>query len=355
MIRKPLAILLAMIFLCSLWTGAACAESAYDLTDLTLNTGSASYTLPASVAECRAAGINIPDFDPLNENEYYFAVPVDDGRAAFEIRMDYCAASPDLHYVTGWTVSQKNAPGASIGGLVLGETTLKDLVAALGADDRGFEKDEAMYYSAMHNNLKWQLKFDGKGKKATLQEIYVYTQLPGLYGIEFSPAGQPDADLPSPEALGFDQYILGGKLYQKGDKLQKLIDNGWVVDARHAEATLGAVEEYFLHSQEVVLYNGEGTICVSVYNPAEADAPLAECLVHRVGTELYDNSGLVIANGLTPGVSTIEDVQAVLGEPANKRKDDNEVVYEFKVLNGVTYTVVEADERIISIEISDLI
>lgn len=353
MIRKLIAALLALVFICTLCAGV-CAESAIDLTDLTLHTSSASYSMPASLEEARAAGINIQDFDPPAENEYYFAIPADDGRSAFKLRVDYCAASPDLQYITGWTVSQKKAPGASIGGLVLGETTAKEVVAALGADNSGYEKGETLHYSAMHGNVQWQLKFDGKGKKAKLEEIYVYTYIPARYGLEFSPAA-PDANLPAPEAMGFDQFILGGKLYQKGDNLQKLIDNGWVVDARFAGGTVEAREEYLLHSQEVVLYNGTGTIRVSVYNPTDADAPLAECLVHEVETKLNDKSGLVLANNLTPGVSTIKDVQAVLGEPVDKRKDDNEVIYKFKVLNGVTYTIVEEDKQIISIEVSDLV
>lgn len=355
MIRKLIATLLALIFTCALMTGGACAESAIDLTDLTLHAGAASYSLPVSLEEARAAGINIQDFDPPAEGEYYFAIPVDDGRSAFKIRVDYCAASPDLQCITGWTVSQENAPGASIGGLVLGETTSKEVVAALGADNSGYEKGETLHYSAMHGNVQWQLKFDGKGKKAKLEEIYVYTYIPARYGLEFSPAGQPDADLPAPEALGFDQFILGGKLYQKGDNLQKLIDNGWVVDARFAGSTVQAREEYLLHSQEVVLCNGTGAILVSVYNPTDADAPLAECLVHKVETKVNDKSGLVLANNLTPGVSTIEDAKAVLGEPVDKRKDDNEVIYRFKVLNGVTYTIVEENKLITSIEISDLV
>ena len=91
--KKMLSLLLTVLMALTMLTGAAMAEEAaasFDLFDLTLNIGDKAYTFPMSIDACKEAGLNVPEFNALSEGQYYPSLSVDNGRSAFDIRVELC-------------------------------------------------------------------------------------------------------------------------------------------------------------------------------------------------------------------------------------------------------------------------
>ena len=356
--------ILSILLIALLAVGAlACAASAEEagainLYDTSLNVGGKTYSFPISVADLTAMGVNVPDVSGLSKGQYYYDVPVDDGRNAFSVRVDYVTTTEDPFWATGVNLSSSKHAGQSVGGLVLGETTMKDVVDACGPDSNGrtYDSDYLTYYT-FGSNYNWTLYFESADENAKLTRLTMSNDLVTNYGVvDASRTGVPEENLPDPASLPFDSYILDGKLYQKGATVQDLLDNGWVLPADHpADATVEA-GGIWVYGDRMYLYNGAGLVYVGAFNYSGEECTLAECSVSEIKASALQNGALICADGIQPGVTALSEAAATLGAPSDDSTDEDGVrTVEFEVLNGVTYTLtVDADELVTAIAIKGL-
>ncbi|MGN0803384.1 MAG: hypothetical protein ACI4MF_12385 [Candidatus Faecivicinus sp.] len=359
--NRILSLLLVVLLAIGTFACAASAEeaSAINLYDTSLTVGGKTYTFPISVADLTAMGVSVPDVTGLTEGKYYYDVPVDDGRNAFSVRVDYVTTTEDPFWATGVNLNSDKHAGQSVGGLVLGETTMKDVVDAWGPDEYGytFERDYLTYFT-FGNHYSWHLYFESASENAKLTRLTMDNDLVTDYGVvDTSKTGVQEENLPDPASLPFDSYILDGKLYQKGATVQDLLDNGWVLPADHPADT--AVEGSGFHlvsGDRMYMYNGVGLIYVGAFNYGGEECTLAECAINRIKASVRQNGPLLCADGIQPGVTTLSEAAATLGTPSKDSTYENGVrTVEFEVLNGVTYELtVDADERVTAIAIGGL-
>lgn len=361
--NRIMAMLLVGVLALSVFACAAVAEEAIaaetektvlNLTDSTLYVGGKSYAFPASVAELTEMGVEIPDVTDLTEGLYYPAVEANDGRNGFELRVEYLSSVDDPFWVTGVHLNSDDHAGMSVGGLVLGETTRGEIIAALGSDYYGdtYGSDELTYY-AYNFNYKWYLTFDGRNENAKLIKLNMDSSIVSNYGIADSDkAGVEEADLPDVSTMGFKEFILDGKYYAKGASVQNLLDNGWVLSVDKAEKTVSPMT-----GGNLWLYNGASMIRVGAYNLGETDCTYADCVIDSVYADVCNKASIVCADGLANGVSTYDEALALLGEPGSiEDGDDGFKNVTFTVINDVRYTIgVNADGGITYITINNLI
>ena len=357
--------ILSILLIALLAVGAlACAASAEEagainLYDTSLNVGGKTYSFPVSVAELSAMGVNVPDVSGLSKGQYYYDVPVDDGRNAFSVRVDYVTTTEDPFWATGVNLNSDKHAGQSVGGLVLGETTMKDVIEACGPDEHGrtYDSDYLTYYT-FGNNYNWTLYFESADENAKLTRLTMSNDLVTNYGVvDSSKTGVPEENLPDPASLPFDSYILDGKLYQKGATVQDLLDNDWVLPADHpADTTVEAGGISMVYGDRMYLYNGAGLVYVGAFNYSSEECTLAECSINEIKASVLLNGALICADGIQPGVTALSEAAATLGAPSDDSTDEDGVrTVEFEVLNGVTYELtVDADELVTAIAIKGL-
>ena len=177
------------------------------------------------------------------------------------------------------------------------------------------------------------------------------------YGVvDSSKTGVPEENLPDPASLPFDSYILDGKLYQKGATVQDLLDNGWVLPADHPADSAVEAGGIWVYGDRMYLYNGAGLVYVGAFNYSGEECTLAECSVSEIKASALQNSALICADGIQPGVTALSEAAATLGAPSEDSTDEDGVrTVEFEVLNGVTYELtVDADELVTTIAIKGL-
>ena len=356
--------ILSILLIALLAVGAlACAASAEEagvinLYDTSLNVGGKTYDFPISVADLTAMGVNVPDVSGLSKGQYYYDVPVDDGRNAFSVRVDYVTTTEDPFWATGVNLNSDKHAGQSVGGLVLGETTMKDVIEACGPDEHGYTYDsDYLTYYTFGSNYNWTLYFESADENAKLTRLTMSNDLVTNYGVvDSSKTGVPEENLPDPASLPFDSYILDGKLYQKGATVQDLLDNGWVLPADHpADATVEA-GGIWVYGDRMYLYNGAGLVYVGAFNYSGEECTLTECSVSEIKASALQNSALICADGIQPGVTALSEAAVTLGAPSDDSIDEDGVrTVEFEVLNGVTYELtVDAEELVTAIAIKGL-
>ena len=357
--------ILSILLIALLAVGAlACAATAEEagvinLYDTSLNVGGKTYDFPISVADLTAMGVNVPDVSGLSKGQYYYDVPVDDGRNAFSVRVDYVTTTEDPFWATGVNLNSDKHAGQSVGGLVLGETTMKDVIEACGPDEHGrtYDSDYLTYYT-FGNNYNWTLYFESADENAKLTRLTMSNDLVTNYGVvDSSRTGVQQEDLPDPASLPFDSYILDGKLYQKGATVQDLLDNGWVLPVDHpADTAVEAGGISMVYGDRMYLYNGAGLVYVGAFNYSSEECTLAECSINEIKASVLLNGALICADGIQPGVTALSEAAATLGAAVEDKTDDDGVrTVAFSVLNGVTYTLtVDADELVTAIAIEGL-
>ena len=359
--NRILSLLLAALMAIGALACAASAEEApaINLYDTTLTVGDTTYAFPVSVADLAAMGVSIPDVTGLSEGQYYYDVPVDDGRNAFSVRVDYVTTTEDPFWATGVNLNSDKHAGQSVGGLVLGETTMKDVVDACGPDEYGntYEKDSLTYFT-FGNHYNWFLYFESASENAKLTRLSMNNELVTIYGdVDTSKTGVQEENLPDPASLPFNSYILDGKLYQKGATVQDLLDNGWVLPVDHpADTAVEAGGISMVYGDRMYLYNGAGLVYVGAFNYSSEECTLAECSINEIKASVLLNGALICADGIQPGVTALSEAAATLGAAVEDKTDDDGVrTVAFSVLNGVTYTLtVDADELVTAIAIEGL-
>ena len=357
---RILSLLLVALLAIGTFARAASAEetSAINLYDTSLTVGGKTYTFPISVADLTAMGVSVPDVTDLTEGKYYYDVPVDDGRNPFSVRVDYVTTTEDPFWATGVNLNSDKHAGQSVGGLVLGETTMKDVVDACGPDEYGntYEKDSLTYFT-FGNHYNWFLYFESASENAKLTRLSMNNELVTIYGdVDTSKTGVQEENLPDPASLPFNSYILDGKLYQKGATVQDLLDNGWVLPADHPADSAVEAGGIWVYGDRMYLYNGAGLVYVGAFNYSGEECTLAECSVSEIKASALQNSALICADGIQPGVTALSEAAATLGAPSEDSTDEDGVrTVEFEVLNGVTYELtVDADELVTTIAIKGL-
>lgn len=344
-----------LLVIAMLLCGTALAENP-DIHTITLPSG-ASYSFPMSVAECEAAGIPLPELNPLSAGQYYPSVTVNNGREQFSVRVETDAATGEF-YVTGFSVTADETSGASIAGITLGETTQNEVYNLLGADNYGKkpgdDRDMTYYYFLGHESLT--IYFESADANAVADHIIVDSDIPGTYGTAVSAqAGVEETNLPAVADMAFNQFILDGKLYQSGDTLQKLLDNGWILPAsRSANTMIDALDGHRASGDRFDLYNGSGIVTVAVYNTTEANCTLAECAINEVNVDLAGNVSFTAADGLQIG-SSYADAAAILGEASKQEtNEDGSTTSTFSVLNNLKYEITDFNGSVTNISIASL-
>ena len=358
--NRILSILLIALLAVGALASAASAEEAgaINLYDTSLNVGGKTYSFPISVADLTAMGVNVPDVSGLSKGQYYYYVPVDDGRNAFSVRVDYVTTTEDPFWATGVNLSSSKHAGQSVGGLVLGETTMKDVIEACGPDEHGYTYDsDYLTYYTFGRNYNWTLYFESADENAKLTRLTMSNDLVTNYGVvDSSKTGVPEENLPDPASLPFNSYILDGKLYQKGATVQDLLDNGWVLPADHPADSAVEAGGIWVYGDRMYLYNGAGLVYVGAFNYSGEECTLAECSVSEIKASALQTGALICADGIQPGVTALSEAAATLGAPSDDSTDEDGVrTVEFEVLNGVTYELtVDADELVTAIAIKGL-
>ncbi|MGN0183587.1 MAG: hypothetical protein ACI4AL_00610 [Aristaeellaceae bacterium] len=358
--NRILSILLIALLAVGALAYAASAEEAgvINLYDTRLIVGNKTYSFPVSVADLTAMGVSVPDVTGLTEGKYYYDVPVDDGRNAFSVRVDYVTTTEDPFWATGVNLNSDKHAGQSVGGLVVGETTMKEVVDACGPDTYGHTYDSTSLTYYVYGRLySWNLYFESADENAKLTRLTMDNDLVTKYGVvDSSRAGVADEDLPDPSSLPFDSYILDGKLYRRGATLQDLLDNGWVLPSdRSADDAIDA-GGIWVYGDRMYLYNGAGLVYVGAFNYSSEGCTLAECSINEIKASALQDGPLVCADGIQPGVTALSEAAATLGTPSKDSTYENGVrTVEFEVLNGVTYELtVDADELVTAIAIKGL-
>ena len=341
--NRILSVLLAALLLLSMSVCTVSAESAgeINLLDMSCTVDANTYAFPVLVSDLADGGLTIPDVSGLTEGQYYPAVEVNDGRNSFSLRVEYCASTPDERWATGCILTAENNTGAVVGGMTVGETTRSDVIAAAGEPTYDYGADISYYLAEL--TCVWNLTFEDDSDSAKLTKVSMYSDLICQYGdisvISFS---DPDADLPDPASMPFNQIIVEGHAYQAGDTVQAFLDNGWALPlTSDAEKVIAARSGSKVSGDTFRMYNGECLIEVSAYNLGDAECALKDCVVNEICVSTAMSSSMTVANGVEIN-SVLSELTAALGEPASVKADPIEegvinVVYD--VLNGnVHYT-----------------
>ncbi len=211
------------------------------------------------------------------------------------------------------------------------------------------------YYSFLgHESLT--IYFDSANADAAAKHIFAESDIIGSYGSAVSAqAGVEQSDLPAVEDMAFNQFVLDGKLYQSGDTLQKLLDNGWILPAsRAADTMIEALDGSRASGDRFDLYNGSGIVTVAVYNTMDSECALAECEINEVTVDANGNVSFTAADGLKLG-SSYADAAALLGEATSpKTNEDGSTVNTFSVLNNLKYEITDINGSVSNISIRGL-
>lgn len=344
-----------LLVLVLLLVGTAVAETP-DIHTVELPSGK-SYTFPMSAAACEAAGIPLPELGALSAGQYYPSVAVNNGREQFDVRVEMDAATGEF-CVTGFNLTASDCAGATLAGITLGKTTQTEVYELLGPDYKsmlpGAGISMTYYYFMNHETLT--IYFDSADANAVVDHIIVNSDLVSTYGSAVSElAGVKEENLPSAADLAFNQFILDGKLYQSGDTLQTLLDNGWLLPAsRSADTMITAREGSRASGDRFDLYNGSSIVKVAVYNTAESECALANCLINQIVVEQDGAAALTVADGLTIS-SDAADAAKIFGNAATQSTaDDGSIESTFTVLNGLDYVITELDGVVKGISIRGL-
>jgi len=332
-LRKLFAVLLAvMLTVCSCAMAETVSVSTNPL-DMEVMIGNKVYTFACTLEELEAQGITITA-DGLNANYWHDA---NNGRAGFDVLLQGTKGDDANLSVCGVKVTPNSGqPITMPGGIVIGESTRDDCLAAYGTPY--VDNDTSIWYNMARNKVQYRIYFDDN---MVIKDFQMISYGPYSWGFEFDgQAGVEQSDLPDPTSMNFDQYIIDGKLYSGQITLADLTANGWVLD--HSTDLSVEVDPQgkaiMISNPLLVLGNGESTLQVFPINRSEAACALSECGVLYVGANLGDNVSIVLADGLTLGDS-YDAFVATFGEAGSTEdhSDDGYIYYEHTVMGGVTY------------------
>ena len=320
--NRILSALLAALLTLGLFACAASAESAsaINLYDMSCTVGDTVYAFPVTVSALANGGLTIPDVSALGEGQYYPSVAVDDGRNAFSLRVEYCASTPDDRWATGCILTAENNTGAVVGGMTVGETTRGEVIAAAGAPRYDYGAEISYYLAEL--TCVWNLTFESESDSAKLTKVSMYSDLVAQYGdISVIAFAAPEADLPDPASMPFNQVIISGHAYQAGDTVQAFLDDGWALPlSSAADKAVSGRSGSKVSGDTFCLYNGECFIKVSAYNLGDAECALKDCVVNEITVSTDLHSSMIISGGVTVG-SALSELTAAVAEPASVKAD----------------------------------
>lgn len=333
--KSILSIMLVLVLALGVCAGVAGAESEINLCDTSCTINGVTYTFPVPVSELTEAGLNVPDVSGLEEGSYYPSVQVDDGKIAFNIRVDCYPETDEKYWATGCTLSTDENSGAVVGGLVIGQTTIDDVVAAMGADAHGNTSGENLYYYLHDMNYSWYLIFESD---KTLKRVIMSCDLVANYGdVRTMSFAEPSADLPDAAAMDYDEFILCGHHYKAGDTVASVLDNGWRV--KNADGEIEARSGSRVSGDRSWFYNGEAFVKIGSFNLKEEACALHDCVIDEVEVTADMNAELILSGDIRIG-STLDAAKNLYGEPSSVTEEDGATVCTFSLLNSaITYTV----------------
>ena len=342
--NRIVSMLLAVMLMLGMFACASAetAASEINLLDMYITVGNNTFNLPMPASELTEMGISLPELT-VNEGEYLPFVDAHDGRNAFSLRFDYCSATPDDPWASGCYMDAEKFPGIIISGMILGETTLGEVIDAMGPDTYGKTNEESLTYYFRSVNDSWNLTFDGPNRGNKLIKVHMWTDVAAEYGpVETVTVTE---ELPDPFSMPYNQVIIGGNAYQEGDTVQKFLDNGWVLPlAEGPDTEIAAREGNKVHGGHYLLYNGEAVVKIWAYNTGDAAEALKNCVIDAIEVEYDYGTVMTAADGIQPGVSTYKEVVAAYGEPVDSYEKDTEVEYTFKLLNGAVRYIVTVNK-----------
>lgn len=120
------------------------------------------------------------------------------------------------------------------------------------------------------------------------------------------------------------QLQIDGAVYQFPMSYDAFVQNGWEVKSGYSDVT----EELEPNQYSWYYFVKDDVECtVYILNLGINNMPADQCLVGGIGIDSYDwdiNTGeILMACGIQRGVSTLEDIQAAYGNPADTYEGDN--------------------------------
>ncbi len=338
--KSIVSVVLALVLALSVCMGVAGAESAIDLRDMSCTVGGVTCNFPVPVSTLKEAGLNVPDVSALEEGKYYPNVQVDDGKTSFSIRVEYCTETPDEKWATGCTLRASENPGVVVGGLVLGETTCSDVVAALGSDSSSKTSGDTLTYYLDDMTCNWTLYFDEDGK---LKSVSMHSDLVGKYGdIRTINFAEPSADLPDAASMTYDEFILCGHHYKAGDTVAALLNNGWKIG--DSEAEIEARSGNRVSGDRSYYYNGEALVKVGSFNLEEEAQALKDSVIDELEVTADMGGELILTGDIRIG-STLEAAKAAFGEASSSKEEEGVTISTFSVLNNTIHYTVTTDAQ----------
>lgn len=171
---------------------------------------------------------------------------------------------------------------------------------------------------------------------------------------EVSSVSDDSSDVSVPAAGGAEladswesmEIAINGVVYRPGDMVSDYIASGWEMDAGNEGATLPGNTLSWMY-----MTSGENKITVSYINENETATPIEECAVTKVKFSTFDfrkGGTFELPGGLTTG-STLEDVQALYGEPTDAYVNKEGIVlnHTYKIPSG-EYTISFDDDGVIN-------
>lgn len=333
--KRIFAIVLSMMLAAC---GCAAAETVVTPSEAPLDMeamiGGKIYTFACTLEELEEQGVRISE-EELKEDCWHSA---NNGRAAFEVLLQGTKGeSEELSVAGAKFVPDGNQVFTMPGGIVVGQSTKEDCIAAYGETNVGTTNTN--WFKMARDKVQYRVSYD---EDMVVKEFQLISEGPLSWGFEFDgQAGAEQTDLPDPTAMAFDEYILDGKLYKGQITLADLEANGWVLD--HSADLESMIEpqgdKWLVINPILVMYNGESTLQVFPINRStEEERALGECEVLYIGVNEADGVSLVLADGLTIGCA-YSDVETLFGKAGNidEYEEEGYTYYEHEVMGGITY------------------
>ncbi|MDO4619827.1 MAG: hypothetical protein Q4B09_04300, partial [Lachnospiraceae bacterium] len=333
------------------------ADLGFDIYDLSLIVNEKTYEFPMTVAEAGKQGLNISDIKSSGKYN------TDDGRKAFGV---YAEEIDGELWLTGYTAYMDKTPEAVAGGISWSELTHGDVVSMLSdvlwINLKQGDGNSIVIAYDFREHLKWEFWFESEADDAALEHLSMTDLIPSEYGTVFGErAGVTDDNLPEVTSMRYDEFILDGKLYTQESNVDELLNNGFVlksVDPDYSMAASSGGSKFYagtVWGETDEIYNGIGFAQIGAYNYSTEKAPFRECKLNSISVSSYDNMELIVADGITFG-SSAEEVKAAFGTPTenNETAKGTEVkIYEYEVLNGITYEFDFVEDALIYISINN--
>ncbi|MGN1480687.1 hypothetical protein [Porcipelethomonas sp.] len=125
------------------------------------------------------------------------------------------------------------------------------------------------------------------------------------------------------------EIALDGEVYSIPMSYKDFTENGWILDGDDTEKLKG--NQYTLSE---VFEKEDFKISCQIINLDDDEKPLSECYIGKISIDSYDlkdtNHTAEILNGIKVNVSSMDNVDASLGEPDDKYEGDSIIIYTYK-------------------------